>query len=129
MARIRKAKKQTQTAFEDSKELKKISMYVVIVNHGQGEAVLKLLQSLKISLQFVQYGQGTASKQVYDILSMEDNSKDVIVCLSSTDKLPYIRIELEAFFAASRANKGIGFAIPLTSIIGVAIYKFITNTI
>lgn len=126
---LNKNKKNVKPAFEQSQDLKKIAMYVTIVNRGQGEAVVKLFQTLKTSLQFIQVGQGTATKQVYDILGMEDNTKEIIVSLVPVDRLPFVRIELEAFFAANRNNKGIGFAIPLTSIIGVSIYKFITNTI
>ena len=80
-------------------------------------------------MQFIEVGNGTANKNVLDILGIEDNAKEIIFALIKTELVKDARKELEAFFMASKKNKGIGFAIDLTSIIGVKLYRFLTNSL
>ena len=104
-------------------------MFVTIVNKGQGNFVLKLFESEGANAQFIQHGEGTAQKEIRDILGIEDNSKEIIISLIQNDKIPSASKELEAFFKISKKNRGIGFAIPMTSIIGMRIYQFLSDSI
>ena len=108
---------------------KKLLMFVTIVNRGQGNFVLKLFESEGANAQFVEYGEGTAQKEIRDILGIEDNSKEIIISIISEDKIESAKKELEAFFKVSKRNRGIGFSIPMTSIIGMKIYQFLTDTL
>ena len=78
-------------------DIKKLSMFVTIVNRGQGNYVLKLFESEGANAQFVQHGEGTAQKEIRDILGIEDNTKEVILSLISQDKIESAKKELEAF--------------------------------
>ena len=127
MAFIRKTKK-TQHP-QNNPDQKKLSMFVTIVNKGQGNFVLKLFESEGANAQFIQHGEGTAQKEIRDILGIEDNSKEIIISLIQNDKIPSASKELEAFFKISKKNRGIGFAIPMTSIIGMRIYQFLSDSI
>ena len=109
--------------------IKKLSMFVTIVNRGQGNFVLKLFESEGANAQFVQYGEGTAQKEIRDILGIEDNSKEIIISLISQDKIDSAKRELEAFFKVSKRNRGIGFSIPMTSLIGMKFYQFLVDTL
>ena len=59
-----KKKKQTietKSEFQlDETNLKKISMFITIVNRGQGNYVLKIFEQEGANAQFVQLGEGTA---------------------------------------------------------------------
>lgn len=127
MAFIRKTKKTQQS--QNNPDQKKLSMFVTIVNKGQGNFVLKLFESEGANAQFIQHGEGTAQKEIRDILGIEDNSKEIIISLIQNDKIPSASKELEAFFKISKKNRGIGFAIPMTSIIGMRIYQFLSDSI
>ena len=127
MAFIRKTKKTQQP--QNNLDQKKLSMFVTIVNKGQGNFVLKLFESEGANAQFIQHGEGTAQKEIRDILGIEDNSKEIIISLIQNDKIPSASKELEAFFKISKKNRGIGFAIPMTSIIGMRIYQFLSDSI
>ena len=116
-------------SFENSNEIKKLKVYVVIVNHGQGRAISSLLQKCGSPAQYIMMGTGTANRQVLDILGIEDNEKDVIFSLIKEDLIPDTKNELEAYFASSKKNKGIGFTIKMTGIIGVKFYRFIANAL
>ena len=104
-------------------------MFITIVNRGQGNFVLKLFESEGANAQFVQYGEGTAQKEIRDILGIEDNSKEIIISLISQDKIDSAKRELEAFFKVSKRNRGIGFSIPMTSLIGMTFYQFLVDTL
>lgn len=127
MAFIKKSNKTQQP--QNSSEQKKLSMFVTIVNKGQGNFVLKLFESEGANAQFVQHGEGTAQKEIRDILGIEDKSKEIIISLIPNDKIESARKELEAFFKVSKRNRGIGFSIPMTSIIGMRIYQFLCDSI
>ena len=124
-----KDKKKEYTPFEEREELKKLIFYVVIVNFGQGDNIIKLMKANHSSAQFVQSGEGTATSKVRDILNIEDNRKEIVFSLIREDYISEFQKELEAFFASSRMSKGVGFAVNLDSIMGVKLYKFFTQTV
>lgn len=108
---------------------KKLKLYITIVNKGQAQPILRIFERCGSSAQFIQRGEGTATKEIYDILGIEENGKDIVLSFVSEDKIPDIKDELEAFFVASKRNRGIGFSIALSSIIGVRVYQFLANTV
>ncbi len=110
-------------------DTKKLLLFITIVNRGQGNFVLKLFESEGANAQFVQYGEGTAQKEIRDILGIEDNSKEVIISIISEDKIEDAKKELEAFFKIRKRNRGIGFSIPMTSLIGMKLYQFLVDTL
>lgn len=114
--------------FEEKENLSRLYVYVVIVDRGQGNSVIKLMQSLGSSLQFTEQGQGTATNELRNILGIIDDYKDVVFSIIDDNKLDSVTKELDSFFVASKKNRGVGFAIPMTSIMGVKFYKFLTQT-
>ena len=121
-----KTKKELEVQTPD---FKKLSMFITIVNRGQGNYVLKLFEAEGSNAQFVQRGEGTAQKEIRDILGIEDNSKEIIISLIRNDKIENAKKELEAFFRVNKRNRGIGFSIPMTSLIGMKVYQYLTDSI
>ena len=124
-----KQKEQEPEPFEKREDLKHILLYIVIVNYGQGDAIIKLLKNNGTSAQFAQIGEGTATKQVLSLLHIEETRKEIIYSFVREDFVPNIKSELEAYFAASKRNRGIAFTIELNSLVGVKMYKFLTQTV
>lgn len=114
---------------ETKEEYKKLVFYIVIVDFGQSENIIRILKDNHSSAQFVQMGEGTANSQIRDILNIEDNNKEIIYSLIREDYAKDICKELSAYFAASKRNKGVGFSIDLDSFVGVTLYKFFTQTV
>lgn len=108
---------------------KKLSLFVTIVGKGQAQPVLRIFERGGSSAQFIQRGEGTARKEIYNILGIEEIDKDIVFSFISQDKIPDLKNELTAFFMANKKNRGIGFSIPLSSIIGVRVYQFLANTV
>ena len=132
MGLFKKKKQEVETKNEfqlDESNIKKISMFITIVNRGQGNYVLKIFEQEGANAQFVQLGEGTAQKEVRDILGIEDNGKEIIISLIANERIEGVKNELEAFFKVNKRNRGIGFSIPMTSLIGMKVYQFLTDKI
>lgn len=112
----------------DPKDLKKLSLYVVIVARSKGKDVVRLFQRHHSSYQIVSYAEGSANKPVYEILGVESD-KVVIIATVTDDIINEISEELDIFLLSSKQSSGIGFCIPLSSIIGISAYKLLTNSI
>ena len=125
----KKVEPEVQPAFETRPDIKKLVLYTIIVPFGQGDNIVKILKANKSSLQFVQIGNGTATSSIRDILNVEDTRKEIIYSIVREDAVNDIKKEIDVYFVASKKNKGIAYTIPLTSIMGVKMYKFITQTV
>lgn len=115
--------------FEERPDLKKLKFYIIIVNYGQGQNIVKLLKANHASAQFVQFGEGTATKQVRNILAIEDNRKEIVYSFIREDLVADFKKDIDAYFAASKRNAGVAFTIELNTIVGVKLYKFLTQTV
>lgn len=114
--------------FEERTDLQKLYIFVIVVEQSVANTVLKLLLNLGSSAQFVHNGRGTAPSEVLGMLNATDDRKAIINAFVSEDRLPEIREELNIFLRTSRKNRGIAFAIPLSSIQGIRMYKYLTQT-
>ncbi len=125
----KEALEEERPAFETRDDLKKLYLYTIIVPRGQGEYILRVLKANRTSVQFLQYGEGTASNAIRGILGIEDTKKDIIYSIVREDAIPDIKKEIDVYFVASKKNRGIAYTIALTSIVGVKMYKFLTQTV
>ena len=120
--------KKTASAI-NKKDLIKLSYYIVIVQDGLSGSVTRLLRNLGVSATFIQKGRGTATRQVGDILGIEDNNKEIIYSIVRSDKVPDIANEMRAFFAINKRNRGIALSIPLSGIISMKMYSFFADAL
>lgn len=114
---------------EDRKDLKKLYLYFTIVPKGQANAIVNIMQDHGSSLQFGHIGKGTATREVLDVLGIQDNAKEVIMSIVTEDKIEDIKREIDAYFTVNPKRRGIAFTTPFTSVIGAKVYHFLTNTI
>ena len=121
--------KEKQLPFDKQNEIKPLLAYIAIVNQGNANAVIEIFRRAGSSASFVKMGKGTASKHVRDILGIEDNSKEIIFSLIPNNKIESAKKELEAFFKINKRNRGVGFSIPMTSLIGMKVYQFLTESL
>lgn len=115
--------------FEKRSDIKRLVVYVVIVNFGQSQNVIDLFKQHHSSVQFVKYAEGTANKASSIVLSIADTRKEIIYGLMAEEYIADFKTDIEAFFKAGKWNAGIAFTIELKSIIGVKMYKFLTQTV
>ena len=107
---------------------KKIKLLFTIVNRQKTEFFVDVLQDFEVNMQLVLSAQGTANDHVMALLGLTDSDKSVIISVIRQDKIKDALATLEEKFNTVRGGKGIAYTVPIKSAIGVAIYKFLSNS-
>ena len=102
-------------------------MLITIVARNKAEFYLDLIQSFDVNMQCVLIGQGTADKSTLGLLGLTDTDKAVILSVIQDKKIPDALSTLDNRFNSIKGGKGVAWTIPLTSVIGVLIYGFLSN--
>ena len=71
-------------------------------------------------------GKGTAATELLDMLGLNPH-KAVLVSVIREDLVDTIMKVLEEKFHTIRNGKGVAFAVPMSSVIGVNMYRFLSN--
>lgn len=114
-------------SFDKTHDIKPLYIYIAVVHYGDGAEVVEIFKNAGSSLQFVQIGEGTASRHVLEILGIEDSRKEIVFSLIKGEDLQKATTELEVYFTANHKSRGIGFSIALTGLAGVKMYQFLTQ--
>lgn len=106
--------------------IQKLKLLVTIVDRAKGEFYLDYLSQFDVNCQMVMPGLGTAKSELRELLGLEPH-KAVILSILREDRVEAATAGLEEKFATIRNGKGVSFAVPLSSIIGVNLYRFLSN--
>lgn len=106
--------------------IKKLLLLVTVVDRQKAEFYQDVLSQYEINCQMILGGKGTAQSELVDLLGLnihkavlfsivrEDNTEEALKCL-------------EEKFSTIRGGKGIAFTIPMSGVIGVNMYQFLSN--
>ena len=106
--------------------IKKLKLLFTVVERPKTEFYLDVLSQFEVNWQMVVGGKGTATSELVDMLGLNLH-KAVILSVVREDKVEQIIHCLEDKFATIKNGKGIAFAVPLSSVIGVNLYQFLSN--
>ena len=106
--------------------VKKLKLIFTVVDRPKGDFYMDVLSGFEVNYQMFLNGQGTASSELVDLLGL-NLSKAVILSVVREDLVETIMHTLEDKFATIKNGKGIAFAVPMGSIIGVNLYQFMSN--
>ena len=106
--------------------IKKLKLLITVVDRPKGEFYLDVLSQFEINCQLVTAGKGTARSDLIDMLGL-NIQKAVIISFVREDMVDGVMKCLEDKFATIKNGKGIAFAVPLSSVIGVNLYQFLSN--
>ena len=106
--------------------IKKLKLLFTIVDRPKGEFYLDVISQFDVNCQMVMGGLGTAASELVELLGLEPH-KAVILSVVREDRVEEIMNTLEDKFATIRNGKGIAFAMPLSSVIGVNMYRFLSD--
>ena len=106
--------------------IKKLKLLVTVVDRSKGEFYLDVISQFDVNCQMAMHGLGTASSDVIDMLGLNLH-KAVILSVVREDKVEALMHCLEEKFETIKNGKGIAFAVPLSSVIGVNLYQFLSN--
>ena len=105
----------------------KLQLLVTVVNRKKAEFYADFLQEFEVNMQLSFAAEGTASTEMRNLLGLSDSEKSVIFSIIKEEKVALALSALEEKFATIKNGKGIAFTIPMTGVIGVAIYQFLAN--
>ena len=106
--------------------IKKLKLLCTIVDRPKGEFYLDVISQFEVNCQMVMGGMGTAKSDLIDMLGLTIH-KAVIFSVVREDMVERIMHCLEDKFETIKNGKGIAFAVPLSSVIGVNLYQFLSN--
>ena len=106
--------------------IKKLKILITVVDRPKAEFYLDVLSQFEVNCQLMVNGLGTATSELVDLLGL-NNHKAVIVSVVREDMMDAVMRCLEEKFSTIRGGKGIAFAVPMSSVIGVSLYQFLSN--
>ena len=106
--------------------IKKLKLLFTVVNRDKAEYYLDVLSNFEVNFQMVTGGLGTARSELISMLGLNLH-KAVIISVVREDLVTQIMDCLEGKFETIKNGKGIAFAVPLSSVIGVNLYQFLSN--
>ena len=110
----------------DTSAVRKLKLLVTVVDRPKGEFYLDYISQFEVNQQLLLSGLGTASSELVDLLGLNIH-KVVILSVVREDRMDAVMLGLEEKFRTIRNGKGIAFAVPLSSVIGVNLYQFLSN--
>lgn len=111
----------------ETSAVKKLKLLVTVVNRTKAEFYADLLQSFEVNMQLIARAKGTAGSEMLHYMGLEESEKTVIFSLIREDRAEEALRAVEEKFGTLRNGKGIAYTIPLSGVMGVAIYQFLSN--
>ena len=106
--------------------IKRLKLLFTVVDRPKGEFYLDVISQFGVNCQLIMGGVGTARSELVELLGLEPH-KAVVVSVVREDMMDAVMQCLEEKFATIRNGKGVAFAVPLSGIIGVNLYRFMSD--
>ena len=106
--------------------IKKLKLLFTVVDRAKAEFYLDVLSQYEVNCQMVTGGMGTAQSELINMLGLNIH-KAVILSVVREDVVDRLMNALEDKFRTIKKGKGVAFAVPLSSVIGVNLYQFLSN--
>jgi len=106
--------------------IKKLKLLITIVDKPKGEFYMDVISQFDVNYQMLVSGLGTAQSDLVELLGLEPQ-KAVVISVIREELAETVMQCLEDKFATIKNGKGVAFAIPLSSVIGVNAYRFLSD--
>ena len=106
--------------------IKKLKAIITVVDRNKAEFYLDIFSQFEVNFQMVTGGKGTATSEFVEMFGLNIH-KAVILSIVREDMVNPIMECLEDKFETIRNGKGIAIAVPLSGVIGVNMYQFLSN--
>ena len=107
-------------------DIRKLKLLFTVVDREKSEFYLDVLSQFDANFQMAIPGTGTANSEIVDLLGLNMH-KAVLFSIVREDMVDSVMNCLEDKFETIKNGKGISFAVPLSSVIGVNMYRFLSN--
>ena len=106
--------------------IKKLKLLFTVVDRSKAEFYLDVISQFNVNCQLAMPGTGTAASELVELLGL-NLQKAVVLSVVREDLVDEVMNCLEDKFRTVRNGKGICFAVPLASVIGVNLYQFLSD--
>lgn len=113
--------------FEEREKVQSLSLFFTIVNRHQAGYFLKAYEEVGASMSLVLYAHSMPPVEILQLLGPDETKKDIIFTVARSEYLPKLKQIAAERFKISKVAKGIAFAIPIDSVSGIAVYKFLAD--
>lgn len=110
----------------DTSAMKKLKLVITVVEREKAEFYLDVLSQFDVNFQMVSPGMGTAKSEFVSLLGLNMH-KAVLFSVVREDQVESVMDCMEDKFETIKNGRGICFAVPMSSIIGVNMYRFMSN--
>ena len=107
-------------------DIRKLKLLFTVVDREKAEFYLDVLSQFDANFQLMVPGMGTANSELVSLLGLNMH-KAVLFSVIREDLVDSVMNCLEDKFETIKNGKGISFAVPLSSVIGVNMYRFLSN--
>ena len=107
-------------------DIKKLKLLFTVVDREKAEFYLDTLSQFDVNFQMVVPGKGTVHSEIVSLLGLNIH-KAVLCSVVREDQVDAVMNCLEDKFETIKNGQGISFAVPLSSVIGVNLYRFMSN--
>lgn len=98
-------------------------LFVIIVDRGLGNQVVKILEEVGCHYHQIIYGKGTAPKEIFEYIGFGEIEKEVVLSVAPTDIVPFMLDALRIEMHLDQPGHGVACTIPLDSIAGQSVLE------
>lgn len=106
---------------------RRLMLLITVVEKGKGTFFSEYLKNYGANLQVCVVGNGTARDDLTEFLGLKDTRRSVVFSVVREEQLDAIFEALKEKFVTVGQNRGVSFAIPLSSVIGKLSYGFLAD--
>lgn len=107
--------------------IKKLKLLFTVVDRNKAEYFVDVISQFEVNCQMVMAGRGTAHSELVDLLGLNYH-KAVILSVVREEMVDTVMTALEERRKNLKNGQGlVSFAVPLSSVIGVNLYQFLSN--
>lgn len=107
-------------------DIQKLKLLITVVDKNKAEFYLDVLSQYDVNFQMAVSGKGTANSEIVSLLGLNIH-KAVLFSIAREDQVDTVMNCLDDKFETIKNGQGISFAVPLSSVIGVSLYRFLSN--
>lgn len=105
----------------------KLKVLFTVVDREKTQFYIDVLEGFDVNFQTVLYGRGTADSSLYGNYLGLSPAKAVIISVVREDRVKEILSNYEDKYFKTKHGSGIAFTVKMSSLIGVNLYKFLSN--
>lgn len=105
----------------------KLDIIFSVVQRGLGEEVIHVTKSRGVYVNLICPGRGTATSSILEMFGLGATEKDVILSFVKTDETHEVITAISKKLEFDKPGGGIAFAVPVQSIAGIKVLKYLTT--